>query len=195
MCGVVIEEEDFSRLEAIGVKDSKKLTPKKREEIYKSLKGSVKHKLIVVEPEEIDRALNSPDINLNWLEAIHTAVILNELKPDKAIVDSPSNNKEAYKSYLGNLLKYDIELQMEHNAERFAPVAAASILAKVTRDRIIEELKKKYGDFGSGYPADPYTKSFLERNYDPKSKIFRHSWATCKKILKSRGQAKLNNFS
>ena len=167
MCGITIDEKDIHKLKEIGVKDSKLLTPKKRVALFPLIKEVVKEfKLIIVEPAEIDEALNSPTLNLNWLEAIKTAMILNALKPNKAIVDCPSINIEAYQAYMGQFLKYDMEIQLEHNAERYEPVAAASILAKVTRDNLIEELKKKYGDFGSGYPSDPKTKEFISKYFD-----------------------------
>ena len=183
MCGITIDEKDVHKLKEIGVKDSKLLTPKKRVALFPLIKEVVKeYKLIIVEPAEIDDALNSPTLNLNWLEAIKTAMILNALKPNKAIVDCPSINIEAYHTYMGQFLKYDMEIQLEHNAERFEPVAAASILAKVTRDNLIEELKKKYGDFGSGYPSDPKTKKFLEENHAKFPEIFRTTWASYKRF-------------
>ena len=57
----------------------------------------------------------------------------------------------------------------------------------------IEKLTKKYGNFGSGYPSDPYTKEFIEKNYDNKelSEIIRHSWATVKKLKQNKKQNKL----
>jgi len=182
MCGVIIDEKDIPMLEKLGVKDSKKLLPNKRRKIYLELKEKVKYKFIVVEAEEIDRALNSADLNLNWLEAHKSAEILNELKPEKAIVDCPSNNIAAYHSYLGKLLKVEMELQLEHDAERFLPVAAASIIAKETREEIIEKMKEKYGDFGSGYPSDPKTKAYLKENWKKYPEIFRTTWASYKKI-------------
>lgn len=192
ICGVVVDEFMSQHLAKLGVKDSKLLTPKKREMLYDEILKNIKaYKVIIIEPAEIDETLNSPHLNLNWLEAIKTAMILNELKPPHAIVDCPSNNIPAYATYLGNLLKEKIELQLEHNAERHIPVAAASIIAKVTRDRIIEELKKTYGDFGSGYPADPKTKIFLEKNYDRYPELFRTTWETYRKME----QSKLGEFS
>lgn len=191
MCGVVVYEEDIPLLAEIGVKDSKLLTEKKREALFEPIKKIVKaYKLIIIEPAEIDAAVNSVSLNLNFLEAIKTALILNELKADKAIVDCPSNNIPAYKEYLQNLLTVKTELTLEHNAERHLEVAAASILAKVTRDRIIEELKKTYGDCGSGYPADPKTKAFLLKNAKKYPELFRKSWATYKNVA----QQSLKNF-
>jgi len=192
LCGVAIDEFKVPALVQLGVKDSKLLTPKRREMLYDEiLKVIDSHKIIVVEPAEIDEALNSPHLNLNWLEAIKTAMILNELKPHKAIVDCPSNNIAAYSSYLGNLLKEKIDLLLEHNAERYPVVAAASIIAKVTRDRLIEDLKKMYGDFGSGYPSDPKTKTFLEKNHGKYPELFRTTWAPYKKFQ----QSTLDEFS
>ncbi len=183
MCGVVVEDKDLAKLADIGVKDSKLLTERKREALFEPIKNIVKkYKLIIIEPQEIDDAVNSTSLNLNFLEAIKTALILNELKPDKAIVDCPSNNISAYKEYLQNLLTVKMDLTLEHNAEKHLQVAAASILAKVTRDRIIEEMKKKYGDMGSGYPSDPKTKAFLLKNAKKYPELFRKSWATYKNL-------------
>jgi len=191
MCAATIDEKDLHKLEDIGVKDSKLLTAKKRVALFPQIKEIVKaYEILVIGPAEIDDALNSPDLNLNWLEAIKTAIVLNKLAPPKAIVDCPSNNIEAYHAYLGQFIKGEMELQLEHNAERYTIVAAASILAKVTRDNLIEEMKKKYGDFGSGYPSDPKTKVFLEANWDKHKEIFRTTWASYKRF----SQKKLADF-
>src|SRR3989344_9552807 len=151
MCGIILSESEQKKLSSLGVKDSKLLTPEKREELYqKIISISKKYKIIVLEPETIDAALSSSSLNLNWLEAHTSAEILNELNPKAAIIDCPSTNIKAYKDYLYHLLKNKrIALTLEHNAEKHTPVAAASILAKVTRDRIIAQLKKEIGiDFG-----------------------------------------------
>jgi ribonuclease HII len=76
----------------------------------------------------------------------------------------------------------------EHKADFYYPVvSAASIIAKTTRDAEIEKIKEKIGmDFGSGYPADPYTVQFLKENaVNPKYKgIFRESWSTWQAVAK-----------
>jgi ribonuclease HII len=183
MCGAVVEEKDIPKLVELGVKDSKLLTPRKREQLFEPIKKIVKnYKIIIIEPAEIDEAVNSETTNLNQLEAIKTAIILNALTFDKAIVDCPSNNIPVYKEFLQGFLKKKINLHLQHNAEEHIPVAAASILAKVTRDRIIEEISKKYGEVGSGYPSDPKTKEFLKKNYKKCPEIFRKSWATFKNM-------------
>ena len=183
MCGAVVDDSDIARLKEMGVKDSKLLTPRKREELFEPIKKVVKDYIVlIVEPKEIDEAVNSETTNLNQLEAIKTAMILNALKFDKAIVDCPSNNIKSYQEFLEKFLKKEMNLTLEHNAERNIPVAAASIIAKVTRDRMIEQMQKKYGAIGSGYPSDPTTQEFLRNNAKKFPEIFRRSWATYKKL-------------
>ncbi len=74
-----------------------------------------------------------------------------------------------------------------NKADKLIPiVSAASIIAKVIRDTIINELHREYGDFGSGYPSDPRTIRFLKnwvREHGDLPPIVRRSWSTVKKIL------------
>ncbi len=134
-------------------------------------------------------------INLNWLEALKTAEILNFLQPDKAYIDCPSPNKIAYEGYLRRYLNNkEMELIVDHKAERFFPVGAASILAKVTRDEEIEKIKTKYGNVGPGYSSNPITQKFIKENFDKHPEIFRHSWSTWKNYNKKKKQAKLDEF-
>src|SRR3989344_4793297 len=101
MCGAVIKEEHEGRLKKIGVKDSKLLTPKKREKLFKIIKNLVdRYKIIIIPPAEIDAALKSDHLNLNWLEAQKSAEIITALKPDKVIIDCPSNNIKEYTRYI-----------------------------------------------------------------------------------------------
>ena len=83
---------------------------------------------------------------------------------------------------------------MEHKAdEKYPIVSAASIVAKHERDRLIEELKSKLGDFGSGYPSDSKTRRFLMelmRSRGIDNPYIRSSWRTLAKIA----QRKLDEF-
>ncbi len=197
MSGVLIEKEDEARLKVIGVKDSKKLSPLQRERIFEKLKDIVKGvKVIIIEPAVIDFYVESENKNLNWLEADKTVDLIDSLKPEIVFIDCPSNNIQAYSNYIRTKLKTKVEMHAEHKAdERYLVVGAASIIAKVTRDREIEKIKKKIGvDFGSGYPSDPVTRKFLEENWQKYPKIFRHSWDTYKKASKSEGQSRLGEF-
>ncbi|MBW2972443.1 ribonuclease HII [Candidatus Woesearchaeota archaeon] len=195
--GIVIDKKDEAKLKKMGVKDSKLLVPKKREELFeKILKIAKKHEIVVLEPRDIDAALMDPDTNLNWLEADTTAEIINKLTPEKAIIDCPSNNIEDYSDYIKKKLNVDCELVAEHKADLNHPVVgAASILAKVTRDRMIQEIKKQVGqDIGSGYPSDPATQRFISENYNKHPKIFRKTWQTYKDVVAKKQQKGLNEF-
>lgn len=195
MCGVLVDEQDIPKLQTLGVKDSKLLSPLQREKLVNGIEDIAKAiKTIIIQPIEVDAAVDSDDLNLNWLEAIKSVEIINSFKPDTAIIDCPSNNVKAYSSYLRDRVELKkITLIAEHKADvNYPSVSAASIIAKVTRDTEIEALKKHVGiDFGSGYMADERTARFLTSHWNKHPEIFRHSWEPYKKIVQSTRQQKL----
>ena len=203
LAGVLIEKKKESILKSKGVADSKTILHKKRIELSELIKDLAEDFLIVkAEPEEIDEAINS-GLNLNTLEAIKTAQIINKLNNEKdhikVIVDCPSVNITAWRN---TLLKYiknsdNLEVVCEHKADANHPsVSSASILAKVAREEAVEQLKKKYGKIGSGYPSDPETKDFLKKYGNSLSNegIFRKSWATWKALFPEKKQRTLEGF-
>ena len=197
MVGYCIDQKDEARLLSLKPKDYKLLSPKQREALYdKLLKVAKSHKTVILPPQQIDDALNSEESNLNWLEADTTALIINELRPDRVIIDSPSNNIRKYQAYLAAKLDYLPEILAEHKADTNYPiVSAASIIAKVTRDREIEKLKKKLGiNFGSGYVSDPATKDFLEKNYLDYPAIFRKTWDPYRRLAPKKNHKKLHQY-
>lgn len=195
ICGAMIDEEKQENLKNMGVKDSKLLTPLKRERLFDDLQEVVKFEILIVSPNEIDSyVLSETGENLNWLEAQKSVEIINRLKPEKAILDCPSQNTKAYKEYVTErLLHKKLDIKAEHKADFNYPiVAAASILAKVTRDAEIAKIKKNMGeDFGSGYMADPKTAAFLKKNWNKYPSIFRQSWAPYQALQKGGSQKKL----
>ena len=196
--GVLLEEKAETTLKSLGVKDSKQLTSKNREALVEAIQKTVKKfKLIQINPKEIDAHVVADDSNLNNLEMVKTAEIINSLKPKKAYVDCPSNNIKAYSSALKSLLKHDVELVCSHKADdKYVSVGAASILAKVHRDEEIEKIKLKINeDFGSGYPSDPRTVEFLKKNYSKHSSIFRKSWASYKNVAEGKKQKGIGDYS
>ncbi len=115
----------------------------------------------------------------------------------KVIVDCPSPNIEVYTDYLrARITDKNITLVVEHKADvNHVVVGAASILAKVTRDREIEKLKKKLGiDVGSGYLTDERTQQFLEKHFDDYENVFRKKWLPWQEKLKKKNQATLGGF-
>ncbi|HLD05078.1 MAG TPA: ribonuclease HII [Candidatus Nanoarchaeia archaeon] len=191
----VIDQEQEGKLRELGVRDSKLLSPKQRESMFGPVSKLCKHEILIIEPKEIDAAVESESSNLNWLEADKAILLLNKLRPDIAFIDCPSNNPQAYTEYIRERLDYKPQLVVEHKADVTYPiVSAASILAKVTRDAQIDRLKQRYVvDFGSGYPADELTQQFLKEHYS-EYPFFRRSWAAWKNAANQRDQKKLGEF-
>lgn len=198
MCGILIEEKDVPKLKAIKVKDSKLLLHKQRVDLYKKILKIIKnHKEFIIYPEEIDASVDSQISNLNKLEMVKTAQIINYLKPNKAIIDCPSPNIKKYTMELAVYLKEKPILVVEHKADvNFVECSAASIIAKCIREEEVEKIKKKYNiEFGSGYMSDPRTQKFLEENHNnPELEgIFRKSWLPFKNHVNK--QKSLSDFN
>lgn len=165
--------------------------------MYGKLKKILKDYMIIqIKPEEIDDAIDGDnDLNLNWLEGVKSAEIINKLKPDKAILDCPSTNVEKYKEYVKNLLNKNVELIVEHKADvNYLITAASSIIAKCEREREMDKIKKKYGNCGPGYTSNEVTQEFVKKNYDKYPEIFRKSWSTWKNHNNIKKQKSLTDF-
>ena len=209
MAGVLVDEDGQKTLKKIGCKDSKMLTRKERENLFDRIKQISKgYHIVATSPTEIDNRTNV-GLNLNRIEAIKTAGIINEIlktMPDsesefEIVVDCPSPNTTEWRNYL---LKHVDEsgkkvlIKCEHKADvNHVECSAASILAKVTRDNEIDKIKEQIGiDFGSGYPSDPQTIEFLEK-YGKEFKdngIFRKTWGTWHEHIRKKEQKKLDGF-
>lgn len=201
LAGVLIKREDEPILKEWGAKDSKQLTPEKRDEIVKKIKEKFRFHFESTSAEEIDLRIKS-GTNLNKIEALKSAKIINELLRDinekvKVIIDCPSVNIPVWKGYVEkDLEKKDlIELSCEHKADaNHICVSAASIIAKTTRDAEIEVIKKQIGiNFGSGYPSDPVTIKFLQDNLEKieEWKIARTTWETFEVAKSKKAQKTL----
>ncbi len=197
IAGVLIDDSKQDELKALGVKDSKLLTPAQRKALYQKVIDFVDdYAIIEISPQEIDAALEDENTNLNWLEAEKFAEAIQELQPERAVVDCPSPNIPAYTKYIQKYIAKNVDLLCEHKADLNHPVvSAASILAKVTRDEVIAKLRKQVGkDFGSGYPSDPKTKAFLLQHHADYPEIFRKSWASYKNVVGNKDQKGLGDF-
>ncbi len=197
ICGLMINESQEDELKKLGVKDSKLLSAKKRKELYNILIKKFKYKVFLVQTHEIDEVLEGTKSNLNWLEAEQSVDLINDFSPDKIIVDCPSNNIKAFKGFiLERLLNKKINLIAEHKADLNYPVvSAASIIAKEERERAVQEIKNRVNiDFGSGYMADPKTKSFLEKYWNKYPELFRKSWLPYKAQTKKKSQKSLGEY-
>lgn len=195
LCVACIDEKRIKELQAMGVKDSKLLSPNRRKELFNQLRGILEYEIDVISVEDIDLALESDNSNIIKLEAKRSTQLLNKMNAKKAILDCPSASISGYTTLIKKVTGSSIEVICEHKADHnHAIVSAASIIAKYIRDLEIEKLKKRYNvNFGSGYPADPFTRRFLEKNYD-KYPFFRKTWASWKNIAKKKGQKQLGQF-
>jgi ribonuclease HII len=194
VAGVMLKAENLPLLSELGVKDSKLLTAKKREALYPEIiLLTEKYQIIKVFPCEIDKAVESARKlhKLNRLEAQTMAQVIEALKPDEVYVDAADTVEHRFGNHIKECLKIKTRLISKHKADRIFPVvSAASIIAKVERDREIASLKVEYGDFGSGYLTDGKTMSFLrqllEKNDDYPSFV-RKSWKPAKRAKNEKG--------
>jgi ribonuclease HII len=189
IAGILIDEKELSKLVQLGVKDSKLLPPSRRESLAIEIKRiAQKHAVVKLSPAEIDKVVEKGRKlhKLNRLEAQAMAKVIEILKPDIAYVDASDVLEERFKQQILEYLPFKVEIVSEHKADRKYPVvSAASIIAKVERDKAIAELKAKYGDFGCGYPTDPKTLEFLRRcleDFKEYPEFVRKSWKPAKKI-------------
>ncbi len=202
LAGVLIDSKTEELFKKYKVRDSKKYVHNShRVSISKIIMDKAKkYHIVKATPKEIDEAVESKK-NLNTLEAIKSADIINALNDGKTkikvIVDCPSPNTLKWKAVLVKYIEKieNLDISCEHKADaNYVAVGAASILAKVTREEAVSEIKKKYGSIGSGYPADPETQKFLKEqgNKLKDSGIFRKSWATWKDLFPGEKQRTLN---
>ncbi|RLI24472.1 MAG: ribonuclease HII [Candidatus Hecatellales archaeon] len=196
LAGVLHPEDKMEELKELGVKDSKRLTPTRRAKLAELIKSSVKaYHVVEIPPSEIDEKVGSgvKFRRLNFLEAKAAAEIIARLRPRVAYLDSCDVDAGRFAWQVSSLLPFKVKIVSEHGADAKYPiVAAASILAKVHRDQVIARLREAYGDFGSGYPSDPKTRSFLEswfKAHGSYPAFVRRTWKTLRRIP---GRAGLN---
>ena len=135
-----------------GINDSKKLTDKKREELFdKITEKAVAYKIEVINEKVID------DINiLNATKmGMENAINGLKIKPDFALIDAVKGLNLCCES-----------LPLIHGDSLSYSIAAASILAKVYRDRLMLELDKKYPNYNfkkhKGYGTKEHISNLLK---------------------------------
>ena len=206
-----VKVEDDLLLRKIGVKDSKKLTPKRREKLAEEIKKIADYEIQIIPAEEID--VLREEMTLNVLEAKLFATIIEKLLPTNmrssttdsiakdfvVYVDAADVNEENFKRYILNELGVEMNIVSEHNAdERYPVVSAASILAKTTRDEEIKKIEKEIGkQIGSGYPSDPVTINFLKewmKEHGELPPYTRRSWKTARRIVQLYKTSRIEEF-
>ena len=199
-------------LKRLGVADSKVLTEAQRESIYQSIKQPSSQSELIgwiskpLHPQFISSSmLQKQKYNLNSLShdtaiSLVSEILSSGFSISSLFVDTVGDCGK-YESRLKQIFGNQIEMiRVEKKADSLFPiVSAASIIAKVTRDSLLKgwqfvEGKECLNDsdipFGSGYPADPQTKRWLNANFDKLfgfPSLIRFSWSTCASMLEAKG--------
>jgi len=185
VAGVSVADDGVRYLREIGVKDSKQLSPSQREALYPEIiRVARKVKWLGISPGEIDEIVTWGRRlrKLNYLEAVYFAKVIDELGARRVTVDAADVLPGRFRNDIVAHLERPCEVTALHKADRdFPVVSAASIVAKVERDRAVALLRQEYGDFGSGYPSDPLTRTFFVdrmKRGEPLPGYVRRSWKT-----------------
>ena len=185
--------DDFADL---GVRDSKELTPRKREIFFSEIEGKYPTAIRVVEAGEIDRMRRL--MTMNAIVARFHAEVIGDIGPETAYVDACDVNAWRYGRTVGSRLERPCMIVSEHHADQnFPVVSAASIVAKVTRDREVARLAEEYGIIGTGYPTDPETIAYLMSyidTHDQPPPIARESWKTVGAMMYRKEQSRISDF-
>ncbi len=172
VCAFASTSQSFLR--ELGVKDSKDLSKKRRNELFDTL-SNMPHSVVICSPERIDKS-----DNLNTLEVELFAEAISSMPEGEIMLDACDVNANRFANNVSKLSGR--VCNAEHKADENHPeVSAASIIAKVTRDRLIAELSQNLGfDIGSGYPSDPKTKAAVIEliKGDKPHDCLRWSWKT-----------------
>jgi ribonuclease HII len=190
LAGCLITKTSERELKNLGVRDSKELTPKRREMLAEKVREIAEtFEIILSKPIEIDDNFNNGS-NLNKLEAIKLGQIINKINKGygkiRVVIDCPSTGILKWTDYLKTKIENlsNLEIVCEHKADKnHVAVSAASLLAKSTREKEMDKLKEVYGiEIGSGYTSDPSTIRFLEKHAREHEHdgIFRKTWETWK---------------
>ena len=193
VCALAVESD--AKLVKLGVKDSKRLTPKRREELEPKIRKIARIELREVSAQEID----ARDCSLNKLEAKVFAELIDRISPKIAYLDAADVDERHFARMVRSRLKCMPKIVSEHKADDTYPVvSAASIIAKVTRDARMMEIELEMGQpIGSGYVHDEVTMTFVRNwisDHDCCPPHTRKSWEPAKKLMSMNAVPKLESF-
>lgn len=200
ICGVRMDSNRLHELEAAGVRDSKTLSPNRRHRLAEIVRDLASE--VVVRPVlayEID-TLRRKGVTMNEIEVRIFALVVKTLLPQEVYLDAADVKAERFGRRVGEesgLLSKGCRIISEHKADAKYPiVSAASIVAKSERDRRIEELHKEFGNFGSGYPADPVSVEYIRNlvsNGEKIPHIVRQTWESVSRVVQEFEQKNLDS--
>lgn len=170
VAAAIILPDDF---DLPGLNDSKKLSPNQREGLFpRILQGALTIGIATIDAPEIDRL----NILQATMQAMKEAILCLEVKPDLVLVDG---NRTPGSSCL--------EQAIVKGDSRCCSIAAASIVAKVTRDRLMVEYDARFPQYGfakhKGYPTIRHIEALKRYGFCP---IHRRSFRPVREIEEVR---------
>ena len=193
----LVLEEDEPTLRAMGARDSKKVSAKKRQALRPKLEEAAQAwRVVEIQPAVLDG---------ESLGEITKRVIVDlaiELRPDVLVLDAPVPPAQI-PGYRTDLLRRlaarglrGIEIIAENGADDTYPCcSAASILAKTTRDASLAAIQDVAGTpLGSGYPSDPKTRAYLKKVWLEQGSWpawVRTKWDTIRRVVAECEQPRL----
>lgn len=199
IAAVGVEEKSVQRLVEAGVKDSKRLSPRSRVQIASSIRRIAR----VVETRRLSASridgLRARGVSLNEIEAMLVGSILSKHRRGVFYVDSVDRDCERFRMMmLRHAPGFKGVLIVRNYLDESNPmVGAASIIAKVERDRAVKSLLRKAGlPECSGYSSDPRTVRIVEQLLQSGSEtsMLRRSWSTVGRIGARLSQDSLKRF-
>jgi ribonuclease HII len=199
MAGVLLDKRNEDQLKSLGVKDSKDVSPAKRQDLFHRIYEIAEEvHYVIIGANEIDKLRTF--MTLNEIEALRASDVIESFSmPSEIIyVDSPDPNESYFSERINRYLNDEVTIKSEHFADRnYVSVSAASIIAKVIRDQEVKKIESKYGIIGSGYPHDRCTIDFLEKWYQEMKEwpsCVRKSWDTVRVIEEKFHQLRIVDF-
>jgi len=195
--GFAVAPERVDDVRAAGARDSKLLSPSAREAAYRQLGAIGEMRSIALPPAVIDRAVAHH--LLNELEATAFGRLVRGLRASEARVDACDTDERRFGRRVAHHAGIPVRVVARHHADRDDPVVgAASIVAKVRRDRAIARLAARLrAEIGSGYPSDAATVTFVREwlaSHAERPAWLRHSWSTMKRVKVARPARTLEQF-
>jgi len=160
VAGVLVPEEELPLLVDLGAKDSKAVPRDRRRGLVRGIARRFPVRAVVIPAREVDSH------TLTELELTAAAELIASLSPDRVVLDAPVAPAAipAFLSELSQRSGHSVAfLSAYPKADRTHPAAAAaSLAAKVIRDAYVLFLRRRYGDFGWGYPGEDKVVAFLK---------------------------------
>src|SRR5512136_285638 len=195
ICAVSVDDEQA--LKRLGVKDSKKLSPAKREDLESRIRKLAHVELVEISADELDSLME--DMTLNEIEAMKFAELVERMSPEVAYLDAADASEENFARMVMACMKCEPKIVSEHKADvNYPVVSAASIVAKVRRDARIREIETEIGEpIGSGYASDESTMTFIQEYTKKNGTLPPHTrkrWLPAKNIMSLKDVRALESF-